>query len=83
MPILTGDEAMKDKCNGCWAKAVIDGSAHCAAPKCNKEAPSDNTKSEPLEDHKIIALIPKAWTGTLAQTMEFARRIEKAHGVGA
>jgi len=28
---------MKDKCNGCWAKAVIDGSAHCAAPKCHKK----------------------------------------------
>ena len=81
-PALTTEKTMVDKCNGCWAKAVIDGSVHCAAPKCHKEAPSDNAKAEPLEDHQIIALMPRAWTGTLAQTMEFARRIEAAHGVG-
>ena len=72
---------MKDKCTGCWAKSVIDGSAHCAAPKCNKDAPINDT-AEPLEDHQIIALIPKAWTGAIEQTMELARRIEKAHGIG-
>lgn len=72
---------MDDKCNGCRSKSVIDGSAHCAAPKCHKVAPSDKAKYEPLEDHQIIALIPRAWTGTLDQTMELARRIEKAHGI--
>lgn len=72
---------MMDKCTGCWAKAVIDGRAHCAAPKCHKEELSDNAKSEPLEDRQIIALIPRAWTGTLEQTMEFARQIEAAHGI--
>jgi len=35
-----GADAMKDKCNGCLAKAVIDGSAHCAAPKCCKNSSS-------------------------------------------
>lgn len=72
---------MTDRCNGCWAKAVIDGSAHCAAPTCYKEALSDNAKAEPLEDHQIIALIPKGWVGSIVQTIELARRIEKAHGI--